>query len=137
MPTSLPPVKKGLGTAAKIGIGCGGLILLIIVGFVVAGIVLGPKLKKFAEDAQQNPTRATATMMVTASGGTMEMVVEDDANKRYTIKEKKTGKLTTVYWDEKTNAPEVIAGDFSAISSGAPSNGPNDVRSPMNEADKP
>jgi hypothetical protein len=116
-PTQVPPAapKKGLGTGAKIGIGCGAIVLLAIIAFVVATVIFGGKLKDFAEEAQKNPTRATATMMVKASVGTMEMVAEDDVNKRYTVKETKTGKLTTIYWNEKTNAPEVIEGDFSAI----------------------
>jgi hypothetical protein len=73
--------------------------------------MFGGKFKKFAEDAQQNPTRATATMMVSAG---LTMVAEDDANKRYTLKDP-SGKLTTIYWDESKQAPEVIEGDFSAI----------------------
>ena len=43
------------------------------------------------------------------------MVVEDDVNKRYTVKEKSTGKLTTIYWSTAKSAPEVIPGDFTAI----------------------
>lgn len=112
-PSSSPTPKKGLGTGAKIGIGCAGIVGLVIIGFIVAGIIFGPKMKKFAEDAQKNPTRATATMMV--STGAMEMVAEDDVNKRYTVKDKKSGALTTIYWSAKKSAPEVITGDFSAI----------------------
>ena len=104
--------KKGLGTGAKIGIGCGAIIALIILGLVIVSVMFGDKIKKFAEDAQQNPTRATATMMVSAGAGTM--VAEDDANKRYTLKDP-SGKLITIYWDESKQAPEVIDGDFSAI----------------------
>ena len=70
-------------------------------------------MKEFAEEAQKNPARATASMMV--STGAMEMVAEDDVNKRYTVKDKKSGALTTIYWSAKKNAPEVITGDFSAI----------------------
>jgi hypothetical protein len=110
-----PAGKKGLGTGAKIGIGCGVIVLIGIIGFVIATVFLGGKLKEFADEAQKNPTRATATMMVKASVGNLEMVAEDDANKRYTVKETKTGKLTTIYWNETTKAPEVIEGDFSAI----------------------
>jgi hypothetical protein len=110
-----PAAKKGLGTGAKIGIGCGVIVLLGIIAFVVATVFLGGKLKEFGEEMQKNPTRATANVMVSASVGTMEMVAEDDANKRYTVKETKTGKLTTVYWDEAAKEPKVIEGDFSAI----------------------
>jgi hypothetical protein len=123
-PTPLPPQapapKKGLGTGAKIGIGCGAVALLAIIGFVIVSVMSYGKLKNFAEDAQKNPTRATAEMMVKVSVGNIEMVAEDDANKRYTVKETKTGKLTTIYWNAKTNAPEVIEGDFSAIPAESP-----------------
>lgn len=113
--SNTPVVKKGLGTGAKIGIGCGALVALILVGLVIFGLVMAPKMKKFAEDAQQNPTRAAASMMVTVSGGKMTMVAEDDSNKRYTVKESGTGVLTTIYWDEVKKEPVVITGDFSAI----------------------
>ena len=115
-PLSSPPsptTKKGLSTGAKIGIGCGGLVVLAIIGFVIVGIILGGKLKNFAEEAQKNPTRAAASMMVTTGVG--EMVAEDDINKRYTIKEKRSGSLTTFYWNARKNATDVIPGDFSAI----------------------
>ena len=125
METSSPtPQKKGLGPLAWVGIGCGGIIVLGIIAFVIIGVMAGGKIKQFAEDAQKNPTRATATTMVTVSVGQIEMVAEDDANKRYTVKEKKSGKLTTIYWSEKTKAPVVIEGDFSAIPAAEPAPAP-------------
>jgi hypothetical protein len=114
IPPSLPQ-KKGLGPLAWVGIGCGSLVLLGVIALIVVGFIAGPKLKKFAEDAQANPTRMVANTMATVASGQMEMVAEDDVNKRYTVRAKKDGKLTTIYWDAKKNAPEVIEGDFSAI----------------------
>jgi len=110
-----PPQKKGLGPLAWIGIGCGGIIALTVIGIVIFSLTFGSKIKQFAEDAQKNPTRTAASMMVTVSAGQIEMVEEDDANKRYTVREKQSGKLTTIYWNAKKNVPEVIQGDFSAI----------------------
>ncbi len=107
-----------------IGIGCGAIVVLIIIGVVVVGIIFGPKVAKFAEDAQKNPTRATADLMVSASGGNFEMTAQDDANKRYTVKDTKSGALTTIYWDEKTKAAKVIEGDFSAIPADPATTGP-------------
>ena len=43
------------------------------------------------------------------------MIAEDDVNKRYTVREKQSGKLTTFYWDAKTNSAKSVEGDFSAI----------------------
>jgi hypothetical protein len=109
--TSPTPQKKGLGALAWVGIGCGGIILIGI----IAVVILGAQFKDVFADAAKNPTRATASLMVKT--GQFEMAAEDEANKRYTVKEKQTGKLTTIYWDTKTNAPVVIPGDFSAIPS--------------------
>lgn len=110
-----PPQKKGLGPLAWLGIGCGALIVIVLIIAVIAGVWLGPKAKQLGEEFQKNPTKATATTLVKVSMGTAEMVAEDDANKRYTVKEKASGKLTTIYWDEKKQAPVTIQGGFDAI----------------------
>ena len=120
---SSPTPKKGLGTGAKIGIGCGAVVLLAIIGFIVVVFLLKGKIQTFAEEAQKNPTRATASLMV--STGLGEMVAEDDVNKRYTVKETKTGTLTTFYWNAKKNAPDNVAGDFSAIPAEPPAAEPS------------
>jgi hypothetical protein len=112
-PPLVPGQKKGLSGLAWLGIGCGGLVLLAIIAFVVAGVFFGSKFSEFTKEAQKNPTRATASVLV--SMGVGEMVAEDDVNKRYTVREKQTGKLTTFYWDAKKNSPESVDGDFSAI----------------------
>lgn len=104
-----------MGALAWIGIGCGGIVALLIVGFLVVTFMFGGKIKDFVKDAENDPTRATAKMMVGVTGGHFEMVAEDEPGKRYTVREKKTGKLTTIYWSERTKSPEVIEGDFSAI----------------------
>ncbi|MGB8170707.1 MAG: hypothetical protein WCF18_24600 [Chthoniobacteraceae bacterium] len=116
MDNSPPPLeKKGLGVVAWLGIGCGGIIVLGIIIVVAFTALYGGKIKQFAEDAQKNPTRTMATTMVNVSSGKLELVAEDDANKRYTIREKETGRLTTIYWVEAQKKAEVVNGDFSAI----------------------
>src|SRR5690348_10862499 len=124
-----PPQKQGLGALGWIGIGCGGILVIGIIVVVLAFALFAPKLKNFAEEMQKNPTRTMATTMVTMGAGQIEMVAEDDANKRYTVREKKNGKLTTIYWDAKKNAPEVIPGDFSAIPADASLPSPEPVPS--------
>ena len=111
-----PPLqKKGIGPLGWIGIGCGGIVVLVVIAIAAFSFLYGGKIKQFAEDMQKNPTRTTATTMINVRGGKFEMAAEDDVNKRYTVREKKTGKLTTIYWDEKKKAANVIPGDFSAI----------------------
>jgi hypothetical protein len=109
-----PPPKKGMGTGAKVGIGCGAIVLLLIIAAIIASVMFGGKLKTIADEAQKNPARATATTMVSFSGGKIQLVAEDDVNKRYTVKNP-DGKLTTIYWDAAKGAPVTIEGDFSAI----------------------
>lgn len=113
--SSSPDQKKGLGVFAWIGIGCGGLVALVIVAVIVLSVIFGGKVKDFIKEAEKNPARAGVTVAVKMSGGQMELVAEDDAQKRYTLKDKKSGKLTTFYWDDKKNTLEQVSGDFSAI----------------------
>lgn len=115
MDTPPPLQKKGLGPLAWVGIGCGSIVILGIIGVVVFGLMFGGKMKEFAADMQKNPTRTVATTMITVGGGQFEMVAEDDENLRYTVRQKANGKLTTIYWDAKKNGPVTIEGDFSAI----------------------
>src|SRR4051794_29052426 len=110
-----PQQKKGLGALGWIGIGCGGIIVLGIIAVAAIFMFFGKDLKEFGEQAGKNPTRAGAMAAVKMSFGKLELVAEDDANKRYTLKEKDSGKLITMYWDEKTGAPKQVEGDFSAI----------------------
>lgn len=111
----IPPApKKGMGVGAMIGIGCGAIIALLILGVVIFVVMFGGKIKEFTDEASKDPTRATATMMVNVSAGEIKMVAEDQVNKRYTLQDKQ-GKLTTIYWDQAKGAPNVIEGDFSAI----------------------
>ena len=107
------PQKKGLGALAWVGIGCGGIIVLGIVATVAFYFLFAGKIKTWGEGAAKNPSRAAASVLVSLGAG--EMVAEDDVLKRYTVKEKKSGALTTFYWSKKANGPTQITGDFSAI----------------------
>jgi hypothetical protein len=110
----LPPQKKkGLGALGWMGVGCGGIVGLCVIAFVVFFLTMGGK--EWLKEAQENPTRAAATSMVKFTGGKFEMVAEDDVAKRYTVREKKSGQLVTVYWSKKANKALSIPGDFSAI----------------------
>lgn len=120
MESSPPPQQKqGLGPLAWIGIGCAGIIVLAVLAFAGVMFMYGDRIRQFAADVQRNPTGTMATTMVSVSRGKLELVAQDDANKRYTVREKATGKLTTIYWDAKKKTAELVPGDFSAIPSDA------------------
>lgn len=124
------PQKTGMGTGAKVGIGCGAIFLLMIIGAIVAAVFVGGQVKEFAEEAQANPTRAAANIAVKASMGQLELVAEDDVNKRYTLKEKGNGNLTTFYWDASKNTVGNVNGDFSAIPSNTATEEPTPTPEP-------
>jgi hypothetical protein len=107
--------KKGLGVLAWIGVGCGGVVALVLVAGIVLSMLFGGKLKDFMREAEKNPARASVNVAMKISGGQLVLVAEDDARKRYTLKDKKSGELTTFYWDEKKGSLEGVTGDFSAI----------------------
>jgi uncharacterized iron-regulated membrane protein len=116
----VPPQKKGLGVGAWLGIGCGALIVILVIVGVIAFVFLGPRLKEMApkfqqmaEEAKTNPTRAAVDILLMS--GQFEMVKEDDTNKRYTVRQKVGGKMMTIYWDAKQSKAVTIEGDFSAI----------------------
>lgn len=91
--------KKGLPTIAKVGIGCGVLLVIVLAigGLLVAKSV--PMLKEFAEESQKTPVAATAKLMVKVMPG-MELVKADEVTKEITIKNTKTGETMTMTLDE-------------------------------------
>ena len=133
--SSSTPPKKGLGPVAWIGIGCGGIIALVVIAVLVVTMMYGGKIKQITQEAQTNPTRAVASVTLAGSMGQMEMAAEDDENKRYTLREKRSGKLVTIYWDEKKREPQTIEGDFSAIP--APTAAPEQPEAEQPESSAP
>lgn len=91
--------KKGLSPLAWVGIGCGGLLLLAIVAFVIAAALglswLGGQMEEF----EDNPAMASAKMMVRVNPE-IELVEADDEAGTLTIRNKETGEVMTVGLDE-------------------------------------
>lgn len=86
--------KKGLGTLAWIGIGCG---LLIVIAFVVmsAGLWFGGKMvKNVVEELEENPAKTIAKGIVMANPD-LEMVETDDNEGTITVRVKETGEVAT------------------------------------------
>ncbi len=103
--------KKGLSPLAWVGIGCGGLIVLGLIAIVAGGMFVSGKVKQGLADANGNPERFAAEMVVKFNPD-MEMVEANDEEGKMTIRMKKTGEeMTFSYADIKE-------GKFSVTTSG-------------------
>ena len=95
-----PAPKKGLSGLAIVGLGCGALliIVLLVVGFAVAKIA--GKVKEVAgDDWRKNPAR-TAAMVAAKMNPDWDFVKADDAAGEITVRVKKTGEEITMSYNE-------------------------------------
>lgn len=86
--------KKGLSPLAWVGIGCGGLLVLGLIAVVAGGMILGNKVKQGLADANGNPERFAAELVVKFNPD-MELVESNDEEGKITIKMTKTGEVHT------------------------------------------
>ena len=109
MPEAPPPApakKKGLHPLVWVAIGCGGLILLILIGMFAAGAFVVHKAKGWVEKAEANPALAAAEMVVRMNPE-LELVAKDADAGTMTIRNKKDGETITLSFDE------IAKGNFS------------------------
>jgi hypothetical protein len=104
-PAAAAPPKRGLSPIVWVLIILGGLILLSIVGVVGAGFFLVHKAHQAGFDSalmQRNPAYATAKMIITMNPD-VEELSHDEAEGTITVREKKTGKVTTMKFGDIKN----------------------------------
>ncbi|NOZ14114.1 MAG: hypothetical protein GXO69_10825 [Acidobacteria bacterium] len=92
------PKKKGLPALAWVGIGCGTIVLLVIIGLVALGGYAVHKVKQAGFDPglwKRNPT-AAAAKIITTMNPDVEIVSTDNNSQTITIRNRKTGKTVTV-----------------------------------------
>lgn len=111
-----PRPKKGMSGLAIAGIGRGGLIVIGLIGvFMLLGKAC-TGLKEYAEEAQKNPAKAAA-MLVTKFNPDIEVVSTNDTAGEITIRDKKTGKETTLSFEDIANGKfSMTDGDGKTIS---------------------
>jgi len=80
-------------------VGCGGLVLIVAIVLLVGGLFVAKKVGSFADDAKKNPAMATAKMIV-AMNPDLETVSTDESAGTITIRNKKTGEVMTVDFDD-------------------------------------
>jgi len=93
------PERKGLHPLAWVGIGCGVILVIVVIAMLIGGFFLARTVKNVAEDFEDNPGLATARLVVKASPELEEVETDEDAG-TMTIRNKKTGELITVNFDD-------------------------------------
>lgn len=93
------PEKKGLHPLAWVGIGCGAIIIVVVIALMIGGYFVARSVKGVAEDFSDNPGLAAARFVVKASPD-LEEVEVDEAAGTMTIRNTKTGELITVDFED-------------------------------------
>ena len=94
-PQAPPPAKKGMGALGWILIGCGGILLVGLIGVGACTYWVKKKATGFLEEAQSNPEMAAAKFAIGLNPD-LEIVSTDDAAGTLTIHNKKTGETVTL-----------------------------------------
>lgn len=91
--------KKGLPVWAWIGIGCGGLMILVLIVVMVGGFFVARKVQDVAADFEDNPAMATARMIVKLNPELDEVSTDEDAG-TITVRNTRTGETVTVNFED-------------------------------------
>jgi len=94
--------KKGMPVWGWLLIGCGGIVVLGLVAFLVLGGILFNKAKGFVEDAEANPAYGAIAPIAMVSPD-IEIVDRNDANQSVTVRNKQTGEEVTVNLEDIEN----------------------------------
>lgn len=100
IPGAMPPVKKSNTLLWVLG-GCGTFIILVIICVVGFGFYVAHKAKQAGIDPElmrKNPGLAAAKMAV-AGNPDLEMVSSNDSSGTIVVRDKKTGKTSTMKFD--------------------------------------
>jgi hypothetical protein len=147
------PQKKGLSPIAWIAIGCGGLIVVGAIALFAAGLFVTKKVADVVEEAQDNPAKAMAEMVIKMNPE-LEFIESDDET--VTFRDEKGEEVTLNFADIQdgkfsietsegetgsiTFSPEGITGtgtgadgeetDFALLGGADPSTVPDEVKYP-------
>jgi hypothetical protein len=97
-----PPSPQKSNTLLWVLVGCGGLLLLV--GMVVVGGIAY---------VAHNPARFM-TKMITAANPNVEVVSVNNGSQKITLRDKKTGKVYTITFNDAKNGRFAMTGDDNA-----------------------
>jgi len=143
IPGGAPPAKKSNVLLWVLG-GCGTLVLLIIIAVVGLGMWGMHKAREAGLDPElmkKNPGLATARMTV-AMNKDLELVSSDDSAGTIVVRDKKSGKTSTMKFDAEKKTMVIIdengkQGTITASDSGMEMKGPDGSVKIGAGADKP
>lgn len=102
-PAAMPaPTPKKTSPLVWVLVGCGVIVLLVVLVLAVGGFIIGKKVKDFAKDAERNPAVAAAEMAVRFNPE-IEVVDKDYDRGTITIRNKKTGEVLTMDAEDVKN----------------------------------
>lgn len=112
--------KKGLPIWAWFGIGCAGLLVLVMIGLLVVGMFVTKKVKEVAGDFENNPEIAAARMLVKLNPEIEEVEVDEEAG-TITVRNKESGEVYTANVDDLKEGRFTITGEdgTAVITAGA------------------
>ncbi len=102
--------KKGFPIWAWFGIGCAGLLALIMIVLLVGAMFVTKKVKEVAGDFERNPEIAAARMLVKLNPEIEEVEVNEDEG-TITVRNKKTGEVYTADVDDLKEGRFTITGE--------------------------
>lgn len=93
---SPPPAQPAKKTSpwVWVAVGCGGLLVVVLIVVLAGGWFVSRKVKDFAKDAEANPAVAAARMIVRLNPE-LEEVASDTKKGTITIRNKETGEVLT------------------------------------------
>ncbi len=116
--------KKGLPIWAWFGIGCAGLLVLVMIALLVVGMFVTKKVKEVAGDFEKNPEIAAARLIVKLNPEIEEVEVDEEAG-TITVRNKKSGEIYTADVDDLKEGRFTLTGEDgkAVITAGADDDG--------------
>ncbi|RLE30847.1 MAG: hypothetical protein DRJ61_12140 [Acidobacteria bacterium] len=102
--------KKGLPIWAWFGIGCAGLLVLVMIALLMVGMFVTKKVKEVAGDFENNPEIAAARLIVKLNPEIEEVEVNEDEG-TITVRNKKSGEIYTADVDDLKEGRFTIIGE--------------------------